>query len=55
MYSGSSGAHGTHTAKCHKSHRAHKSYRAYSGIARTLCIAQCALPANSPHFCALRF
>ena len=36
--------HIAHTAKCHKSYRAYKAYRAYSGIARTLCIAQCALP-----------
>ena len=43
-----SGVHGTHTAKCHKAYRAYKAYKAYSGIARTLCIAQCALPADSP-------
>ena len=52
---GNSGAHSPHIAKCHKSYRAYKSYksyRAYSGIARTLCIAPSAFPANSPPFCA---
>ena len=48
---GNSGAHCTHTAKCHKSYRAYKAYRAYSGIARTLCIAQCALPAGGNALC----